>query len=249
MGYIGQFPSPAALTSDQISDGVITAAKITDNTITAAKIADGTVVAAEIADATITAVKLATDSVTTAKIQDSAITYPKVASVSNSAIQGIVTVAQGGLGANSFTSPVNGVSPLVYFDGTKFATDSTVTDVGYDTSNHILNSRILYANVLSGNVVAMAANSVNCSTATFFTKTISSAATITFDSPPATGRDFAFTLKLTNGGSNTITWPAAVKWSANTAPSLTSSGVDLVVFSTDDGGTTWRGAALTGFSS
>ena len=40
------------------------------------------------------------------------------------------------------------------------------------------------------------------------------------------------------------TWPAAVKWQAGSAPTLTQgeTKVDVLVFITDDGGTTWRGA-------
>ena len=38
MAYIGQMPSAAALTADQINDGIITTSKIGDNQVTAAKI-------------------------------------------------------------------------------------------------------------------------------------------------------------------------------------------------------------------
>ena len=40
------------------------------------------------------------------------------------------------------------------------------------------------------------------------------------------------------------TWPAAVKWAGGSAPTLTQgeTKVDVLVFITDDGGTTWRGA-------
>jgi hypothetical protein len=48
-------------------------------------------------------------------------------------------------------------------------------------------------------------------------------------------------LILTNGGSQTVTWPASVDWPAATAPTLTAAGVDKLVFETVDGGTTWTG--------
>jgi len=50
-------------------------------------------------------------------------------------------------------------------------------------------------------------------------------------------------LILTNGGSQTVTWPASVDWAAATAPTLTSSGVDVLIFTTVDAGTIWYGFA------
>jgi hypothetical protein len=72
--------------------------------------------------------------------------------------------------------------------------------------------------------------------------TITGTTTFTFSNPAPTGFTQGFILELTNGGSQTVNWPASVKWAGGTAPGLTSSGVDLLAFSTRDGGTTWRGA-------
>ena len=93
------------------------------------------------------------------------------------------------------------------------------------------------------NIVAVAASAIDCSAGNFFTKTASGALTWTFTNVPAS-RAFAVILELTNGGTGTQTWPAAVKWPGGTAPTLTASGVDVLGFITDDGGTTWRGVAL-----
>ena len=68
-----------------------------------------------------------------------------------------------------------------------------------------------------------------------------SANTFTFSNPSASGTACSFTLILTNGGSQTVTWPAAVDWASGTAPTLTASGVDVLAFVTVDGGTTWYG--------
>lgn len=68
--------------------------------------------------------------------------------------------------------------------------------------------------------------------------------TFTFSNPKATGNETIFTLRLTNGGSQTVNWPASVEWIDGTAPDLTSSGVDELVFKTIDGGTAWVGAAI-----
>ena len=68
-----------------------------------------------------------------------------------------------------------------------------------------------------------------------------SANTFTFSNPTASDELCGFTLLLTNGGSQTVTWPASVDWPAATAPTLTAAGVDKLVFETTDGGTTWYG--------
>jgi hypothetical protein len=68
-----------------------------------------------------------------------------------------------------------------------------------------------------------------------------SANTFTFSNPTASDELCGFTLVLTNGGSQTVTWPASVDWPAATAPTLTAAGVDVLVFFTVDGGTIWNG--------
>ena len=68
-----------------------------------------------------------------------------------------------------------------------------------------------------------------------------SANTFTFSNPSATGKSCSFTLILTNGGSQTVNWPGAVDWAGGTAPTLTTSGIDILTFMTIDAGTIWYG--------
>ena len=70
-----------------------------------------------------------------------------------------------------------------------------------------------------------------------------SANTFTFSNPSATGKSCSFTLILTNGGSQTVNWPGAVDWPGGSAPALTTTGVDVLVFTTVDAGTRWYGCA------
>jgi hypothetical protein len=65
--------------------------------------------------------------------------------------------------------------------------------------------------------------------------------TFTFSNPTATGKNCGFILYLTNGGSQTVAWPASVDFPAATAPTLTEAGVDILVFNTTDAGTRWYG--------
>ena len=92
--------------------------------------------------------------------------------------------------------------------------------------------------------VAMAANDVDLSAGNYFTKTISTTTTLTVSNVPTTGTAVSFILDLTNGGAGTITWWTGMKWAGGTAPTLTSSGRDVLGFFTHDGGTTWTGLVL-----
>lgn len=90
---------------------------------------------------------------------------------------------------------------------------------------------------ISGNV------NLDLSTAQHFTMSLTGTTTLTFLTPPGSGLFFAFTVEVTNDGtSRTLTWPT-MNWPQNVAPSNTgASNVDIFVFMTSDGGTTWRGA-------
>ncbi len=90
------------------------------------------------------------------------------------------------------------------------------------------------------------ATTVNCEAGNSATHTLTENTTFTFANPPATGTAFSFSLKIVQDSGATgyaVTWPAAVDWPAATAPTLTAtaSAVDVFVFATHDGGTTWYG--------
>ena len=90
--------------------------------------------------------------------------------------------------------------------------------------------------------VAMAAHTVDLSLGNVQTYTLSGNQTLIFSNPPATGTSGSFTLIVTNGGSATLSWPASItKWAGGTAPTLTASGIDILTFTTIDGGTNWYG--------
>ena len=96
------------------------------------------------------------------------------------------------------------------------------------------------------NVVAVAALNIDCSTGNYFTKTINANSTFTVSNVPAS-RSYSFTLELTHT-SGTITWFSGVEWPNGFAPVLTTGKTHLFIFVTDDGGTRWRGAALTNYT-
>jgi hypothetical protein len=85
---------------------------------------------------------------------------------------------------------------------------------------------------------------IDLSLANVFSKTLTADTTFTFSNPPATGTAYGFTLKVTQDSTaRTITWPASVDWPSATAPTLStgSGAVDVFVFFTIDGGTTYYG--------
>ena len=69
--------------------------------------------------------------------------------------------------------------------------------------------------------------------------------TFVFSNPTASTNCCSFMLILTNGGSQTVNWPGSVDWAGGTAPSLTASGTDILVFTTLNGGTLWHGAVAS----
>ena len=71
-----------------------------------------------------------------------------------------------------------------------------------------------------------------------------SSKTFTFSNPTASDECCSFVLKLVNGGSQTVNWPASVDWAGGSAPTLTTSGTDILTFATFDGGTTWYGSTF-----
>ena len=87
-------------------------------------------------------------------------------------------------------------------------------------------------------------DAIDLSAGNVVSATVSTGAqTFTFTNPPADTIAGSFTLILTNGGSQTVNWPGAVDWAGGSAPSLTSSGIDILTFTTIDAGTIWYGFA------
>ena len=90
----------------------------------------------------------------------------------------------------------------------------------------------------------LSSGAIDLSTGNYFTYTVSGATSFTVSNGASSGTVNSFILDLTNGGSATITWISGTKWAGGTAPTLTSSGRDVLGFFTEDGGTTWNGFVL-----
>ena len=134
---------------------------------------------------------------------------------------------------------------LNYNDITTLGTSEASKAVTADANGDVLLSEELKAksyNETYGALTAAATVDVDCEAGNVFALTTDQNTTFTFSNPPATGTAYGFTLKLTAGGTHTITWPASVDWAGATAPDAPASGeTNLLVFITHDGGATWYG--------
>ena len=143
------------------------------------------------------------------------------------------------------------------FDGVDIATrdailtsTTTTADAALPKAGGTLSGTIVAADqIISAPVMkdyaetkaAMAAHDVDLTLGNVQTYTLSGNQTLTFSNPPASGSAGSFTLIVTNGASATLTWPTSVDWAGGTAPTLTASGIDILTFTTIDGGTIWYG--------
>ena len=110
-------------------------------------------------------------------------------------------------------------------------------------ADQIIDRAVLEDYAIQGSAIGAtgATATIDMEVANFFSATIDEACTFTFSNPPASGDFGCFILELTNGGAFTVTYPASVDFPGGTAPTLTASGVDQLVFTTRDGGTTYFG--------
>ena len=139
--------------------------------------------------------------------------------------------------ANATTSTITNLSSSnVVISG------GTVSNTPIDFQDQLATRPTLKDYSINGEVLGLlnANTSLNFANANFFSATANANVTISFANASAANTLSGCVLALTNGGSQTLTW-SNVAWSGNTAPSLTSNGLDILVFVTYDGGTTVNG--------
>jgi len=155
---------------------------------------------------------------------------------------GRVQYDAGGDGALIITTDNANSSPIVLKqqESEKLRTTSTGIDVTGELIADSYNET--YAAVTS----TSNATTVNCEAGNTFSHTLTENTTFTFSNPPASGTSYSMSVEIIQdaGASGfTVTWPTSVDFPAATAPTLTAtaSAVDVFVFTTRDGGTTWYG--------
>jgi len=156
-----------------------------------------------------------------------------VASQMNTNFTDITTWANGApnIGQSGSTVTVDGALTVAQ---TTLFSDQTVSRGNFKDYGEVVNTH-----ATTGGTQTIELENGNVATATVATSTT----TFVFDNPAGSGTSFSWTLILTNGGSQTVNWPAAVDWAGGSAPTLTTSGVDILTFVTIDAGTRWYGFA------
>ena len=158
-------------------------------------------------------------------------------------VVGSITAASGSVSGNFSVAGTLTYEDVTNIDSVGLITARNGIDVlaGISTFQGVDNEKRVTEkiNVVSG-------TALDCSAGNYFTKTITGATTFTFSNVPASVV-YTFTMEVTLNGSNAITWPAAVKWPADTAPTITDGKTQLFIFVTDDGGTRWRGSSLVDY--
>lgn len=103
--------------------------------------------------------------------------------------------------------------------------------------------------VVSSVTASSTATTLNLKNGNVFNVTLSSSTTFTFALGTVTtsgvANSFTVYLKQDATGSRTVTWPSSVKWSGG-APTLSTgaNSLDIVVFESINGGTTWYGSLV-----
>jgi len=133
---------------------------------------------------------------------------------------------------------------LNYVDVTTLGTSEASKAVTADANGDVTLSEELIAKSYNETFVTLSGTTpgVDCESGNVFYLSTSGNTTFAFNNPPATGTAYGMLIKLTAGGTHTITWPTSVDWAGGTAPDAPASGeTDILGFITHDGGTTWYG--------
>ena len=174
-----------------------------------------------IPNSSITDIKIGAGAVTETKIAAFAVTETKIASAA---------VTESKIGTSAITDSkiqANAVTTTKILDGAVTAAKLGITsDVSFGGAN------LDYAG-LGGATVSSSSNVVtlNFQTAASFTCNLTEESTLTPNNVPAGG--CVMILKLENGGDHTVTYAGNARFAANTAPTLTASGLDYLFFICD----------------
>ena len=252
--------APPNTTAIEVMSAAISVSNIgtpSDNTVSTAKILDDAVTTAKIVDGAVTPAKIASGDFNFAKSDQ---TNGATLSITNS-FNGSGWDAGDILGSLNFktddtstTQPIRG-QIKVFEDSASGTTYPNSNAMSFSTGlNNDLTERL---RITSAGVVEFKAGitedavtltgtstTIDLATATNFVHDLTGATTYTFSNPATTGNATAFTLKIIQDSTaRAVTWPASVDWAGGTAPTLTATnnGVDVFVFYTIDGGTTYYG--------
>ena len=159
-------------------------------------------------------------------------------------VVGSVTAASGSVSGNFNVGGTLTYEDVTNIDSVGLITARNGIDVlaGISTFQGVDNEKRI-----TEKINAVSGTAIDCSAGNYYTKTITGATAFTFTNVP-TSVAYFLTIEVTCNGSNAATWPASVKWPADTAPSITDGKTQLFMFVTVDGGTKWRGGTLVDYT-
>ena len=157
---------------------------------------------------------------------------------------------------------LDGNNSIAGLDDIFFSAPSTNHYLGYNAGTAKWNNIPLAGNVAlatGGGVETLnvlgsgsGTRAINLANGNVVSATLTGNTTFTFSGATAsTACSFGLYLTQDATGSRTVTWPASVKWAGGTPPTLSTGAndIDILVFETINGGTTWFGSLVgTNFS-
>ena len=235
-----------------LTDGVISVSEINDLTATAAELntLDGitaTVTELNYMDGVTSAVQTQLDAKgTVSSLSDLSIT---ATATELNYVSGVTSAIQTQLDAKGTVSSLSDLSVTATAAELNY---NDITTLGLTEASKVVtadaNGVVTFDNSISEESTtitsSLGAATINLRDGTNFVHDLTEDVTYTFSNPAAAGKVSMFTLKVIQGATaRAITWPSSVDWAAATAPTLTGTndGVDIFVFMTNDGGTTYYG--------
>ena len=134
MAYVGRKPANAALTSSDITDGIITSGKLASDAVTTAKVTDANVTTAKIADDAITSAKIVAGAIVDSDINASAAIGNTKLANSSITINGSAVSLGGSVTVGETKPTISSISPTV-IDNTQ--TSITITGTNYQSVPYV----------------------------------------------------------------------------------------------------------------
>lgn len=146
-----------------------------------------------------------------------------------------VQITSGDIGANTNVASANVT-----------ITGGAISNTPVDFQDQLATRPTLKDYSINGEIlgVVSANTALDFSNANFFSATANANLTFSFANASPANTLSGAVLALTNGGAYTLTW-ANVDWTGGVAPTLTAAGLDILVFTTYDNGTTVHGMAAS----